>query len=705
MRRLHVLSALIPMAIFAVMLGIMGIFPFGDRQILVVDAWHQYYPFISEFWHKLRGGDSLLWSWTAGGGHDYLAHIGYYLASPFNFLAALFPHSWLREIITLFVIVRIGLAGLAMSFYLRYTAKKHDLMLIAFATFYALCAWLISFYWNFMWLDSFALMPLVALGVHKLVRENRYGLYIIALALSVIFNFYIGFFICIFAAIMFFVLCVKYKPSLKVFFARFLTIIICSIIALGITAILTLPVFAALEHTGRSGIVFPTFALNHSFIDLLGNFVTLMPTARAPHGGFPNIYSGLLVAMLLPVFLTVKIPLREKIAYSAAVALILVSTNITVLNFIWHGFSVTHGLPYRYSFLISFFMIVMAYRAYTVVMLQEVRLKYILIAASGAIFFLILALIGQHNNLHILLLIPFALAYLALLKFKQLKIILLVLIVAELTLASHVGLVQGGATTDRGNFPWVYEDVRQVLAERTPLGADFYRTDFTTRWSSNDPSLYHFQGISIFSSLVNQNTLRFMNGLGLVNWAAANSYAFAETSPLTSAFLNVRYLVDRLGNPADDGVFWERAAQSNHVLLMRNTRPLALGFMTSPEIADFQGDLDNPFNSQNDLFRRATALDGDLFTFLPLTHGEQEISFTVPFSGEIYAYMPIVGSGNIAVISDETELRSVAIGNNAPHLFRVGSFEAGQSLTLRANAATRGEAFAGILNRELFERG
>jgi uncharacterized membrane protein YfhO len=122
---LYVLSGVLPVIILGAAFALNGIYPFGGNQIIVGDFFDQYFPFASDYWHKLREGGSLLWSWTAGAGHDYYATLAYFIASPFNLLAALFPHAMLREVLTVFLLVKIGLAGLFMSMYLRY-ASMHS---------------------------------------------------------------------------------------------------------------------------------------------------------------------------------------------------------------------------------------------------------------------------------------------------------------------------------------------------------------------------------------------------------------------------------------------------------------------------------------------------------------------------------------------------------------------------------------------------
>ena len=49
------------------------------------------------------------------------------------------------------------------------------------------------------------LLPLIILGLNKCIKENKYILYIVTLALAIISNYYIGYMICIFLSSIFFI--------------------------------------------------------------------------------------------------------------------------------------------------------------------------------------------------------------------------------------------------------------------------------------------------------------------------------------------------------------------------------------------------------------------------------------------------------------------------------------------------------------------
>ena len=744
---LHLLSALLPIIILGTAFALHGIYPFGTRQIMNSDFWHQYFPFLSDYWHKLRDGSSLLWSWTAGGGHDYISHIAYYMASPFNLLIVLFPHAYLREVLTAFVLVRIGLAGLFMSIYLQYVSKRYDMLLPAFSSLYALCAFALGYYWNIMWLDTFALAPIVMLGLHKLVNEDKYQLYILSLVAAVTFNFYMGFFICVFAAMLFFVLCYIHQFKLREFLLKWAKIAACTAIALGMTAFLTLPTYNALQNTYSS--VNSTNPFPHSarfftgFADVFGNFIAFTPPTAVV--GLPNLYSGMISIMLLPIFLiSKKISPREKIAYISVVAFLVISCNHNVLDYIWHGFSYTSGLPSRFSFFVSFMLIIMAYRAYVLVVssaTENLEKRHIMAMGASAAVFLTMAFIGRQENTYVMWSTVLSVVYLALFAGlagvkkdvwrKVLKFAFFAVILTELSFTAYIG-VRAVGTTDRMSYPPFYERIQRLLDMRRPADNAFHRTELTIWQTLNGSSAYGYNGISFFSSLSNARVANFMRGLGLPDWGRGNRYNYAETSPLTNAFLNMRYLISFDGRPADDGVYWRRAASADGGLLLENNRYLPLGFMVNAATAGYVGDTDNPFNSQNDLFRRATGLDGDLFTIIDIIHADHRnynalrcdlgnYTFTLaddstrgtfrwnyemPADGGLYIFARIDGTNYVRASTAGSALRNIDI--RSPYIFRAGSFEQGQLISITADSEARSglaRVFVGFLNHELLDQG
>ena len=81
------------------------VYPAGDKQLLIIDFWHQYFPFTSEMQDKLQNGGSLLYSLRSGWGQNFLGIMSYYTASPLNFLSLLIPETHLSEYLAQFVCI------------------------------------------------------------------------------------------------------------------------------------------------------------------------------------------------------------------------------------------------------------------------------------------------------------------------------------------------------------------------------------------------------------------------------------------------------------------------------------------------------------------------------------------------------------------------------------------------------------------------
>ena len=220
-RRYLVLSFFVPFGVMLLCFILGGLWPFGDRQVLAHDMWHQYYPFFVSFREKLRSGGSLQYLREAGMGIGYLPLYAYYLSSPLYLLSVLVPASLLREFFALLVLTKIGLAGLFFAVFLRTTFRRNEPALVPFSMMYALCSFVAGYYWNIIWLDALALLPLMLAGMVSLLREGRFRLYTLALALSLLCNYYLSFFCCIFVGLSFFVWCICRWDGWKRFFRRF----------------------------------------------------------------------------------------------------------------------------------------------------------------------------------------------------------------------------------------------------------------------------------------------------------------------------------------------------------------------------------------------------------------------------------------------------------------------------------------------------
>ena len=186
--RYYLLAFIIPLLILTVAYVAIGVYPFGDRQVQIIDSYHQYAPFFSELHRKIWGGESLFYSWNGGLGMNFWAIVAYYLASPLNILLLLFPSGLLLEGFTFILMLKIALASTVFAWYIRRRFCRYNITIVYFALAYALCGWTLGYNWNIMWLDCLVLLPVIILGLERLVEQGKGWMYGISLArvLSVI---------------------------------------------------------------------------------------------------------------------------------------------------------------------------------------------------------------------------------------------------------------------------------------------------------------------------------------------------------------------------------------------------------------------------------------------------------------------------------------------------------------------------------------
>ncbi len=307
----------VPVLIMVIIYIQRQIFPFGEESFLRTDMYHQYAPFFAEFRHKLTQGGSLLYSWNVGMGVNFAALYAYYLASPFNWFLLLCPRGLIIEFMTYLIVLKTGLCGLSMTYYLQKHYKKPDFGAAFFGIFYALSGYMAAYSWNIMWLDCIILFPLIMLGLERLVYERRWGLYCLSLGLSILSNYYISIMICIFMVIYFGVLfCLGEKQSLKGRFVQIGQFALASLAAGGFAGVILVPEVLALQSTASGSSTFPkTFSSYFSIIDMIARHIGNVDV-EIGLDHWPNIYCGIAVLMFFLLYLSCrKISLKEKVVF------------------------------------------------------------------------------------------------------------------------------------------------------------------------------------------------------------------------------------------------------------------------------------------------------------------------------------------------------------------------------------------------------
>ena len=670
-----------------------NLFPFGETTILRMDLYHQYGPLFAELYDRLTNMKSLLYSWQTGLGSPFLGNFFNYLSSPSMIIMLILGHKNMPEAIAGMIIAKAALSAASFTFYLKKSQGRQDFTTAAFGILYAMSGYFIAYYWNVMWIDAMVYFPLVILGIENIINRRNPRIYIAFLALTLLSSYYMGYMTCIFSVIYFLiyyfgnqnqsidpripytlsdkgekVYTLKNKIKGSIFLRSGFTFAFASLAAAGIAAFALIPTVFILKNCSATSGTFPEVYKSYfSIFDFLANHIASVdPTIRSSgEDVLPNVYCGVATLMLVPLYLFTKsVPLKEKVAHVGLLGLLYFSFNINVLNYIWHGFHYPNDLPYRWSFMYSFILLMIAYKAFT--RLNEFSGRAILGTGMGVVGAIILIQeIGSKNveEVTVLISIIFVVTYclvFALMRDKKYQ----QSAVAVLLLCCVIGEI-ACANTDRysmdqpkSNYAGDYDDFRQLKSELDKLeGNDMYRMDLTRNRARMDPAWYGYNGVSTFTSMAYEKMSNTQSDLGLYG-NYINSYTYHLQTPVYNMMHSLKYIVDNNDDVELESDYYTELMTRGKFTAFENKYYLPIGFGVNNDVTDWYSDLTNPFTVQGDWFEYTTGVS-DVFKMMSIDeviyYNMDEITSGLE-TGDIYYTKPSDGEGELTFIlrSEET---------------------------------------------------
>lgn len=615
------------------------IIPFGEKIIYRMDLYHQYGPLFSELYDRLTSSESLIYSWNSGLGSTFLGNFYNYLSSPISFIILIFGHENTFEAVAAMIAIKAVLSSMAMSYYLKKSQKANGFAIVAFGIMYAFCGYFVAYYWNVMWIDAMYILPFVVLGIEKIIEKGKCSTYIIALSLAIFSNYYIGYMLCIFSCIYFiyYYFCtlnnIKNKkallPETKGFFKKLSNSFFWksglrfafSSLAVGIILLFMLIPLAYIlnSSSATAGSTPDEYKSYFSIFDFLANHLAgLEPTIRSSGDDvLPNVYCGMLTVLLIPLYLFSKrISATEKIASVILLAVMYFSFNINFINFFWHGFHFPNDLPYRQSFMYSFILLIMAFKALKNI--DEYNKKQILAVGVAVVGFVILTQeLGSKNvdDFTVFVTIAFTVLLtivLGLIVSKKaqvfaLSIMLICSVVAETISANTDHYV---ANQSKESFSSDYDDfksLQQEIAEEDNLV--FYREEMTDLRARMDPCWYDYNGASTFTSMAYEKVANFQKDFGLYG-NKINSFTYNPQTPLYNAMFSLKYIYDK-SDLISESEYYSLESENNTFKAYENNYVLSIGYPVSNEIIGWDASTyNNPVEAQEEYFKLATGIDG-----------------------------------------------------------------------------------------------
>ena len=363
-KHIIILSFFMPLIVMIGCCIAFGVQPFGDNSLLIIDGLHQYMPFYSILYDKLKSGGSLFYSFRAGLGINFLSLYAYYLSSPLNLLILFFKKSQLNMAVSLIIVLKVAISGLTAGIYFSSKSKKPGLPVLMISMAYALSSYMVGYCWNVMWLDAIMIFPIVMMGLEDLIDRKDGRLYCFALFYALYCNYYIAFMICIFVVIWYILYSFK---SVKQFFFRGIAFTFYSFLAAGMAALMLIPAYLGIKQTASGeSMSLPEHSFLTNAADLLNRqFAMWTPITYDNFDGNANLYIGIFTVLAVVLYLlNSKIKISEKIKKVLLIGFFYLSFSEMILNFIWHGFHDQYGIPNRFSFLFGFVLLYMLWKVF-----------------------------------------------------------------------------------------------------------------------------------------------------------------------------------------------------------------------------------------------------------------------------------------------------------------------------------------------------
>lgn len=599
-------------ALFMLGLWIVGeVGPFGGHSLTMVDSLHQYLPFFSDYYDKLSNEGSLFYTWNIGLGSNMLSIIAYYIACPANFIILLFDQSHIYIGMSLLISVKIALSGMTFAYYLekKLDAKNNWLILI-FSCAYALSNYVIGYSWNVMWMDCILILPLIMTGFDSLMESGSYKMYVWSLFYGLLCNYYICFMICIFLVLEF--LLTNHKTVRK-FFTDGFQFAGCSLLSAAMASFILIPAYLGINTTASATRDFPKSSWYGSMWDMVKQiFFMTKPIKNQQFDGGLNAYCGTISIVLLFVYLLHgKVKLWDKIKNVILLAVIAISFNNVLLNYIWHGFHDQYGIPNRFSFLFIFILLAVGCEA--LVKLEKKSIVTVLLGVAASCVFMIFAfkkcslekgvVIGTQVFLGIYAVLIVAMC---LGRDKMKKLVSGILVIVCLT-ETVINGIKGYDSNGVVNIDYYFGEEKEIREAINYLDCKDkpYRVEMMNTTIVDEPTYYNLKSVCLFGSTVSADLVDAMHDLGF--YTGANEFLYDGANVVSNAIMGVKYLLQR----EDDYNYFDMEYVDNvsGINIYSNPYALSTGFMVNENLMNWNGE-GHMFNTLNSFVENATGVPG-----------------------------------------------------------------------------------------------
>ena len=596
-RRYAAASFFLPVVLFLAVCAAMGFAPFGDSSILTFDLSDQFVEFLC----ALKQGD-LFFSWNTALGGSYIGTFSYYVSSPFSLLTLFCPNEHMPIAVVFLVALKLGLAGLIFSLLLRRRTGRYDLTTVSVSLCYALMAYNMAYAMSFMWLDGVLWLPVLLMGAEDLLDSKRPWSLLGGLVVSFVSTWYISYMTGIFCALYLLWRCGCEGISLMSTAKKLLRLAGWACLALLLTAWLWLPTALSL-FAGKLADAATSIPVGFHWPLTTLFYKLLVPGAydSVTYTGSAFLYCSVLTVPLAVVwFFRPGTRARARVFTLALGGFLTVSLWFVPLDAVWHLFQLPNSFPGRWSFVVSCFLLLLAYDGllWLLSLVRSVRLSKVL-----PVLLVLVLVVDMGGN--------------ALLMFRGLD--------------EDLGFESYASYHD-------YKTTVQPLVDEINAQEQFVRAVSDLQRSRNEPAAFGYKGLTFFSSSYNARVNSLLGGLGMAqDWFWSTGLG---STPVTDLLFGVGYHITHHSLPH----FYERVLQNDYAALFRTRFTPSPAYFTSVDLSvpsSIPGS--DCFRFQNGMLSALSGSYNDFF--LPLSPHSTQSEFGLRWSfrshgGPVYALFP-----------------------------------------------------------------
>ena len=602
---------------------ISNISPFGKYTVLSGDSLEQYVSNIRMVTRTIKNGGNIHYSFSTSMGQNISAFWTAYIISPFNVLYILFPSVDVNTISFLLIILKTGFSATCFWLFSSKILKGSRAANIIFSVFYSMCAFSVVYgFINITWLDGMYMLPIVAIALNYSIKKKNYLWFSLTLIYILLVHFYTGYIIIIFSILYFASEVFIRKKQDEGFICRehIFKYLISVVIAILVTAFVWLPFFYFVMKQNASD----KAAFGYIWVYIYDLINNLFWGQVQDYNTIPYVYCGIPAILLLPnYFLNKRISKDERVVYGIMLSFFVLGCIFIPFYELLSGFSVPSNWNYRFSFIISFLLCLIAVRESQFIcdisnkgialeLLSLVFLYLIVQRVQEGKFGVLSANSNENFVINLLLILLWVL--IGLWSRHQKKIIFYLIMIlfcfTEVVSNSYVCLnklhYQETCTIERKEYEKWKEEMDSILfsiddTERN--NHDFYRVVVFSDLIKNGDTFWGYNGISDYSVAENIKLRNFNRDMGMFT-TTGMSLSTGLSTPIEMLY-SIRYKSTLFPEEID-------GEEQKNLSITKNPYALSGGYVCHKDNMEMLQFDDNVFDNQNKVFGTMTGI-GDIW--------------------------------------------------------------------------------------------